>query len=125
MNKVLVTIAPAIEAFTSTYCPARNAASAISSSVRLPNVALSRPPIVSPVRDATASVARLNSAASGTIASTDRKNSSVWASGFSACATSTIGTRTSSHSSGVLRMSLSKGMRSPRVRSAQTFSPIA
>ena len=30
------------------YCPARNAAKAMSSSVRLPSVALSRPPIMSP-----------------------------------------------------------------------------
>ena len=43
MNSVLVTIAPAIDAFTSMYCPARRAASAITSSVRLPSVAFSRP----------------------------------------------------------------------------------
>ena len=69
---------------------------------------------MSPVLDATASVARLSSAASGTMARTDSTNSSVWASGVSDCATSTTGTRMSSHSSGVLRMSLSKGMRAPR-----------
>ena len=36
MNSVLVTIAPAMDAFTSMYCPARNAVSAMTSSVRLP-----------------------------------------------------------------------------------------
>src|SRR5262245_5519191 len=113
MNRVLVTIAPAIEAFTSTYCPARSAANAISSSVRLPSVALSRPPIMSPVRAATASVARLSSAASGTIAKTDTTKSSVCASGLTASSTRTTGTRTSSHSSGVLRILFSKGMRFP------------
>ena len=57
MNKVLVTIAPAMDAFTSMYCPARNAASAMTSSVRFPSVALSRPPTASPVLAATDSVA--------------------------------------------------------------------
>ena len=57
MNNVLVTIAPAMDAFTSMYCPARNAVSAMTSSVRLPNVALRRPPTVSPAFDATDSVA--------------------------------------------------------------------
>ncbi len=57
MNSALVTIAPAIDAFTSMYCPARSAASAITSSVRLPSVALSRPPTESPVFAATDSVA--------------------------------------------------------------------
>ena len=77
MKSVLVTIAPAIDAFTSVYWPARSAARAITSSVRLPSVALSSPPTVSPVFAATDSVAWLSSAASGTIASTDRTNSSV------------------------------------------------
>src|SRR5687767_10830570 len=44
MNNVLVTIAPAIDAFTSMYSPARSALSAMMSSVRLPSVALSNPP---------------------------------------------------------------------------------
>ena len=57
MNSVLVTIAPAMDAFTSMYWPARNAASAITSSVRFPSVALSRPPTASPVLAATDSVA--------------------------------------------------------------------
>ena len=57
MNSVLVTIAPAIDAFTSMYCPARRAVSAITSSVRLPSVAFSRPPTASPVFAATDSVA--------------------------------------------------------------------
>ena len=47
-------------------------APSVSSSVRLPKVALTRPPTESPVRLATDSVARLSSAASGVIASTDR-----------------------------------------------------
>ena len=45
MNNTFATIAPAMEALTRTYCPARKAASAMSSSVRLPKVAFSRPPI--------------------------------------------------------------------------------
>ena len=57
MNNVLVTITPARDAFTSTYCPARKAVIAMTSSVRLPSVALSRPPIASPVFAATDSVA--------------------------------------------------------------------
>ena len=82
MNNVLVTIAPAMDAFTSVYCPARNAVSAMTNSVRLPNVALSRPPTVSPVLAATDSVAWLSSAASGTIARTDSTKRSVCASGL-------------------------------------------
>ena len=85
MNSVLVTIAPAMDAFTSMYCPARRAASAMTSSVRLPSVALSRPPTASPVLAATDSVAWLSSAASGTMASTDSTKSSVCASGLSLC----------------------------------------
>ena len=57
MNSVLVTMAPAIDAFTSMYCPDCSAVTAITSSVRFPSVALSRPPTVSPVLDATDSVA--------------------------------------------------------------------
>jgi hypothetical protein len=57
MNKVLVTIAPATEAFTNMCCPARKAARAITSSVRLPSVAFSNPPTASPVLAATDSVA--------------------------------------------------------------------
>ena len=57
MNSVLVTMAPAMDAFTSMYCPARNAVSAMTSSVRLPSVALSSPPTASPVLAATDSVA--------------------------------------------------------------------
>jgi hypothetical protein len=56
-NNVFVTIAPATDAFTSVYCPACKAASAITSSVRFPSVALSRPPTASPVLYATDSVA--------------------------------------------------------------------
>jgi hypothetical protein len=46
MKRVLVTIAPAIEPFTSAYSPARRAAAAMTSSVRFPSVALSNPPTV-------------------------------------------------------------------------------
>jgi hypothetical protein len=56
-NSVLVTTAPAIDAFTSMYCPALKAVRAITSSVRLPSVALRSPPTVSPVLAATDSVA--------------------------------------------------------------------
>ena len=81
MNRLLVTIAPATDAFTSMYWPACNAVSAITSSVRLPSVALSSPPTASPVFAATDSVAWLKSAASGTTARTDNTNSIVCASG--------------------------------------------
>ena len=77
MKSVLVTIAPAMEAFTSMYCPLRNAVRAMTSSVRFPSVALSRPPTASPVLTATDSVARLSSAARGTMASTERRKSGV------------------------------------------------
>ena len=97
MNRALVTMAPAIDAFTSTYWPARNAASAMISSVRLPSVALSSPPMVSPVLAATDSVARLSKAASGMIAATDSTNSSVCASCQMRAAISTTGTSASSH----------------------------
>ena len=101
MNRVLVTIAPAMDAFTSMYCPARRAASAMTSSVRLPSVALSRPPTASPVLAATDSVAWLSSAASGTMARTDSTNSSVCGLGRERLATNTTGTKTSSQSSGL------------------------
>ena len=107
MNSVLVTIAPAIDAFTSMYCPARRAVSAMTSSVRLPSVAFSRPPTASPVFAATDSVAWLSSAASGTMARTDSTKSSVCASGASFSAAKTTGTKTSSHSSGLWRISFS------------------
>ena len=57
MNNVLVTIVPAMDAFTSVYCPARKAASAMTSSARFPSVAFSRPPTASPILAATDSVA--------------------------------------------------------------------
>lgn len=63
MNRVMASIAPAIDAFTSMYSPARNAVKAMTSSVRLPRVALSNPPTASPVLAAADSVARLSSAA--------------------------------------------------------------
>lgn len=82
MNSVLVTIAPAIDAFTSMYSPARSAASPMMSSVRFPSVALSSPPAASPVFAATDSVAWLSSVASGTIARTDSTKSAVCESGL-------------------------------------------
>ncbi len=109
MNRVLVTMAPAIEAFTSMYSPARRAASAMTSSVRLPSVAFSRPPAASPVLAATDSVAWLRSAASGTMAITDRTNSSVCDSGASDWPASTAGTKTSSQRSLLCRTSCSRG----------------
>ena len=114
MNSVLVTIAPAIDAFTSVYCPACSAVSAMTSSVRFPSVALSRPPTVSPVLAATDSVAWLSSPASGTIASTDSTKSSVWASGLMICATNSTGTKASNQSKGFWRISLSNGFMVPR-----------
>src|SRR5436190_1958636 len=98
MNNVLVTIAPAIDAFTRVYCPACSVVSAMTSSVRFPSVALSRPPTVSPVLAATDSVAWLSSMASGTMAKTERAKRSVCASGLSLWATNTTGTKTSSQS---------------------------
>ena len=80
MNNVLVTIVPAMDAFTSMYCPARKAASAMTSSARFPSVAFSRPPIASPVLAATDTVARLSSTVNGTMARTDSTKSSVCAS---------------------------------------------
>ena len=57
MNNELKTIVPAMVAFTSMYCPARKAVTAMTSSVRFPSVALSSPPTASPVLAATDSVA--------------------------------------------------------------------
>jgi len=109
MNRALVTIAPAIDAFTSMYWPARSAVIAMTSSVRFPSVALSSPPTVSPVLAATASVAWLSRAASGTMASTESAKSSVWECGTTASATSTTGTKISIQSSGVCWICLSNG----------------
>ena len=55
----------------------------MTSSVRFPSVALSRPPTASPVLAATDSVAWLNSAASGTMANTESANNNVCDSGLS------------------------------------------
>jgi len=110
MKSVLVTIAPAIEPFTSAYSPARSAAAAITNSVRFPSVALSSPPTVSPVFSATDSVAWLSKAASGTIARTERMKSSVCAVGTSFAATDATGTRANSQNIGLWRSSLSRGV---------------
>jgi len=72
----------------------------MTSSVRFPSVALRSPPVISAVIAATDSVARLNSAANGTIAPTESTNNSVCASG------ATAGTKISSQSSGVPHISL-------------------
>jgi hypothetical protein len=64
----LARIAPMIEARTSSWLPAFNATRAMISSGAFPNVALSRPPIASPVRCAICSVDCTISAAIGTIA---------------------------------------------------------
>jgi hypothetical protein len=97
------------------YSPARKAVSAMTSSVRLPSVALSKPPTASPVLAATDSVAWLSRPASGTIASTDNTNRSVCASGLSFANAKTTGTNASSQSIGLCRISLSRAfMRSRR-----------
>lgn len=106
-KSALVTIAPAIDALTSMYSPARNAASAMTNSVRLPSVALSRPPTASPVLAATDSVARLSIAASGTIASTDSPKRSVGDASKRCSAANTTGTNTSNQRMGVSRMAFS------------------
>jgi hypothetical protein len=108
MKSVLATIAPAMDAFTRMYCPARRAVSAITSSVRLPSVAFRRPPTASPVFAATDSVAWLSRAASGTMARMDSRKSSVGASDASVSAAKTTGTKSSSHSNGLWRISFSK-----------------
>ena len=110
MNKVLATMAPATEALTSRNWPARSAVMAMTSSVRLPSVALSSPPTASPVLAATDSVAWLRSAASGTMARTESRNRSVCASGASTSAANTAGTNTSSHSRGLCRIAPSSAL---------------
>jgi integrase len=57
-SRIFPTMEPAIDAFTTSSSPARNAASAIMSSAALPKVALSSPPTPSPKRSASCSVAR-------------------------------------------------------------------
>ena len=57
MKSELVTIAPAIDAFTSMYSPARSAVMAMINSVKFPSVAFNNPPTASPVFSETASVA--------------------------------------------------------------------
>ena len=115
MNSVLVTMAPAMDAFTSMYSPALRADSAMTSSVRLPSVALSRPPTESPVLAATDSVAWLSNAASGMMASTASTKSRVCESGLSFSITNTAGTKASSQSSGLWRISFSRAFMMGRV----------
>src|SRR5436305_15204980 len=94
MNNEFVTIAPATDAFTNVYCPACNAAIAMTSSVRLPSVALSRQPTESAVFAATDSVAQLSRTAKGEIANTERTICSVFASWLRFSAASAMGTNT-------------------------------
>ena len=56
---------PVIDAFTRSTSPARSATIAMMSSAALPKVALSRPPMVGPVRCARCSVASPMKPASG------------------------------------------------------------
>jgi hypothetical protein len=65
-----------IDARTMSKNPALSATSAMISSGAFPNVALSKPPMASPVRVASCSVAITISRAMGTIASAAEKNSS-------------------------------------------------
>lgn len=67
-SKMFPTMEPAIDAFTTSCNPARNAASAMMSSAALPNVALRSPPTPSPRCSARSSVARPIHPASGKIA---------------------------------------------------------
>src|SRR5262249_2122642 len=56
-SRILPTMEPAIDAFTTSCSPARSAASAMISSAALPKVALRSPPTPSPMRSASCSVA--------------------------------------------------------------------
>src|SRR5215472_1737027 len=96
-----------MDALTSMYWPEFRAAIAMTSSVKLPSVALSSPPTASPVFTATDSVARLNIAASGMMAQTERTNSNVCDSGLIRWNTNRIGTNTSIQSSGLWAISFS------------------
>jgi len=73
MNNALLTIAPVIEALR-VASPSTQRGERITSSVRLLSVALSRPPIMSPVLAATDSVGRLSKAANRTRARTESTN---------------------------------------------------
>ena len=64
-------IEPVIDAFTTSWSPARSATIAMMSSAALPKVALSRPPMPSPTFSARCSVAFPISPASGMIARHD------------------------------------------------------
>ena len=70
-------IEPVIEAFTTSMCPARSAIRAMMSSAALPKDALSNPPMPSPMRWASCSVAWPIQPASGMIARADTMNSAV------------------------------------------------
>ncbi len=68
MRSRLPRMLPVIDALTSSTIPARSATSAMISSAALPNVALSRPPTVGPVRAERCSVASPMKPASGSTA---------------------------------------------------------
>jgi hypothetical protein len=106
MKRLLVTTAPVTDALTRSIMPARSAVIAMTSSVRLPSVAFSRPPTASPVLAATLSVDRLSRAARGTMATTERMKSIVWASGRACSAYRTTGTNTSPAYRGLWRNAL-------------------
>ena len=66
-SNILAIIEPVMEAFTTSILPERKAKKAMINSVALPNVALSRPPMVGPVFTARFSVASPIMAAMGII----------------------------------------------------------
>ena len=75
-------IEPVIEALTTSSMPARSATRAMISSAALPSVALRKPPIASPTRAASFSVARPSRPASGTMAMQATTKPSSGASGW-------------------------------------------
>ena len=64
-SSTLPSTEPMIDALTTSWSPSRRAKNAISSSGKLPNVTLSRPPMPGPARSASSSVAVPISAAVG------------------------------------------------------------
>ena len=93
-------IEPVSEALTTSSMPARSATRAMISSAALPSVALRKPPIPSPTRAASFSVARPSRPASGMMATQASTNTSSGLSGRAWCSKSVTGTASSSHASG-------------------------
>jgi len=103
MNSVLVTIAPAMDAFTSMYSPARSAVRAMTSSSGFPSVAVEQTPTASrSCRDELRSVAQQ---ALRRHDSEDGKQKSRAAIRSGNAQLRHYGTNTSSHSSGLRRIS--------------------